>query len=175
MKKTLLALAVSSLIAPATFAEEAGNTGWYIGGSYAQLDTDFDDLVEFDLAALVFNAGYKINDYIAIETRLGTGITDDDIVGVDLELDYLWGVYAKAGIPTGTAIYPYVVLGYTKAELELSGYGYSESDSDSDTSYGIGADFSVNDNVGIFAEYMNWYDDDGVEISGFNIGASYKF
>jgi len=175
MKKFLIGLAISAVATSTVIAEEEAKSGWYGGASYAQLDTDIAGIVEFDLGALVFNAGYQINDYVAIETRLGTGITDDDIVGLELELDYLWGIYTKIGIPTGTAFYPYVVLGYTKAELELSGLGYSESDSDSDTSYGVGANFTVNDNFGVFAEYMNWYDDEDIEITGFNLGVSYKF
>ena len=174
MRKILLGLMVSAISVSATYAQDSSPSNWYFGGSYAQLDTDIAD-VEFDLGALTFNAGYQINDYVAVETRLGAGIADDDYEGIDLELDQFWGVYAKVGIPTGAAFYPYVVLGYTKAELELSGNGYSESDSGNDTSYGIGANFSVNDNVGVFAEYMNWYDKDEVEITGFNIGVNYKF
>ena len=174
MKKKSLTkiIGLSALIASTGVLADAG---WYVGGSYAQLDTDVAGVVEFDLAALVFNVGYKINDYVAVESRLGTGIADDDILGIDLELDYLWGLYTKIGIPTGTGFYPYAVLGYTKAELELSAFGMTESESDSDISYGIGADFGVNENLGIFVEYMNWYDDEDIEITGFNIGLNYKF
>ena len=179
MRKTIMALAVAAVTTSMAYGETAATEpGWYVGGSYSTLETDI--VVEFDLAALVFNGGYQFNDYVAVEVRAGTGITDDDFTGiggsVDLELDYLYGVYTKIGVPTGTNVYPYVVLGYTKAELEVSSsIGLSASDSDSDTSYGIGARFQVNDNVGVVVEYMNWYDDDDVEITGFNIGASYKF
>lgn len=175
MNKFLIGLAISAAATSVAFADQASTRGWYISGSYAQLDADIADVVEFDLAALVFNGGYQINEYVAFETRLGTGVADDDIFGVKLELDYLMGIYTKVGIPTGTAFYPYVVLGYTKAELTVSDSGFSESDSDNDTSYGVGAHFTITESLGVFAEYMNWYDKDDLEVTGFNIGANYKF
>ena len=174
MKKTLLALSFATLASSMSFGDEAAQAGFYIGGSYAFLDTEVfgEDL---DLGALVFNGGYSFNEYIAVEGRIGTGVVDDDFFGIDVELNYLAGVYAKVGIPTGTIVYPYVVLGLTQVELEISGFGQSETDDDNDISYGIGANFEVSNNVGIYVEYMSWYDEDDIEITGFNLGANYKF
>lgn len=194
MKKTLLSLALSTLLAAPTFAEEASsgvsttaNSGFYLGGSYAMVNTEFefsdegtDYSIDFDLSALTLSAGFQLNEYLAFETRFGTGMADDEVTGADgdsvtLELDSIFGLYAKAGLPVSDKFYPYLVLGLTEAELSISSDMGTSTDSDSDTSFGVGASFAVNNQFAVFGEYMNWYEDDGLTISGFNLGVNYKF
>ena len=151
--------------------------GCYSGASYTFLEGDvFDENCDRDV--MVLNGGYRFNEYFSAEGRIGFGVSDDDLEGLlDIEVDSILGVYGKFGIPTGTSFYPYAILGYSRVEIELSSslIGGSESDSDNDLSYGIGADFSISDNFSLNAEYMVWYDDDDIELSGLSIGAIYKF
>lgn len=176
MKKLITALSLSVLAASTSFADDI-QSGSYIGASYAinEADAGGDDL---DLSALMLNAGYRFNEYFSAEARIGTGTGGDDLddfYGIDIDIDSMYGVYGKVGIPTGTAVYPYAILGYTNVKLELSGGGTSESDDDSDLSYGIGADFSVSESFSMFAEYIVWYDDNDIELSGFNLGVNLRF
>ena len=67
----------------------------------------------------------------------------------------------------------------TKGELTASvsgpGVSASASASESDVSYGAGANFALSDKIQMNAEYMQYIDKGGAEISGFSVGASYLF
>lgn len=156
--------------------------GGYVGANYVFVNYEEEGFPEFDLGALVGKAGLKINPYLAAEVRLGTGVADDSISGggatLDLDLDYLVGGYLVAGIPNETAVYPYGVVGVTKGELTATLSGNligSASESDSDISFGVGANFAVNEEILLNAEYMQYLDKDGVEISGVGLGITVLF
>lgn len=164
-------------------AQEAAVDG-YVGGNYVFATYEEDDLSEeFDLGALVAKAGAQINPYFAAELRAGVGVSDDSMsflgAEAELELDYLVGAYAVAGIPNQTPFYPYVVLGFSKGELtaSVSGPGGSASDSasESDVSYGIGTNLAISESVHLNAEYMNYLDKDGAEVTGVSVGAKFLF
>ncbi|WP_203143005.1 porin family protein [Marinobacter mangrovi] len=183
MKKSAIAVLASVLFSGHVLADDAQPKA-YLGLNYlaAQYEEDgVDDTL--DLGAIYVQLGAQINPYLAGELRVGSGVTDDSttIYGVDasLELKNLFGGYLKAGIPTGTLIYPYVIAGFTRAELEVSAsdgyYSASNSDSGSDVSYGAGINLNITDNVAANIEYMQYYDKDGVEIAGLSLGGQFKF
>ena len=112
----------------------------------------------------------------------------------DTELDSLYGIYWRASIPANK-IYPYTIIGYTIAEIETSkgfitGTGNNtgngelstitvdfvkDNETQSGISYGVGADFHVNDNLAINAEWMSYLDKDELDISGASLSLVYKF
>lgn len=185
MKKIIL---VSSSIALMGFsalvsAQQASENG-YVGVNYVFATYEEDGFAEdIDLGALVGKVGAKINPYLSGELRVGFGVADESasINGVtgEIEIDYIVGGYMLFGLPNETPIYPYVVLGYTKGELTASvsgpGVSASASASESDVSYGAGANFALSDKIQMNAEYMQYIDKGGAEISGFSVGASYLF
>jgi len=179
MKNKLAVASIATLMTFNVQAEEVKDVQGYVGANYAFLTYEEDDIPEdFDLGALVAKAGAKFNPYLAAEIRVGVGVDDysesGNGVSIELELDYLVGAYAIAGIPNETPIYPYAVLGVTKGELTASvsafGESASVSESESDLSYGVGANIAINDEFSINAEYMNYLDKDGAEISGVSVG-----
>jgi len=185
MKKSFISFAFVALAAAPvhSFAQEVFETG-YLGANYVFLTYEEDGFSEeFDLGALVAKAGARFNPYLAAEVRAGFGVADDSIsangASLELELDYLIGGYILAGIPNETPVYPYIALGMSQGELtasiEAPGISASDSESESDVSYGVGANFKVNDELLINAEYMNYLDKDGAEISGVSLGASFLF
>lgn len=151
----------------------------YIGGNLALLDYSVSGFDDASLKAIVARLGTEFSDYVAGEVRLGYGIGDDSISAfgfdVNVELDYMYGAYLRAGFPAAESFYPYAVLGYTQIELTASAGGFSASDSDSDVSFGLGADIGFSDNTLLNLEYMNYFDKDGAEISAFSIGITGKF
>jgi len=106
---------------------------------------------------------------------LGSDEVDVQGIPVDLELDNLFGVYVKGGMPLAQNLYPYAVLGYTRAKLTATAYGNSFSDSETDISFGFGLDLKTASEVTFSAEYMNYFDKDEVEISGFSLSVSKNF
>jgi|SRR5690554_679268 len=185
MGKIILAGSFVALMAAPVFASAQGNVQQaYAGVNYAFVTYEEEGLSEdIDLGALVAKVGTKVNPYFAAELRAGFGVADESAsvgnVSVKVEIDYLVGGYGVLGIPNETPIYPYVVLGFTKGELTASAKGpggsATVSASESDISYGVGANFDLSSNVQMNAEYMNYIDKDGAEISGISVGASYLF
>ena len=180
MKKMLIAAAAVVLSAQAAVSHAAPvESGFYVGGGYNFVTYSESGAPDADLGALFIRGGYQLNDYIALEARLGTGVQDDDVslygYRVNVELENYYGAYFKAGIPTEIGLYPYVLLGVTHAEVKASLGGYSISDDGSDVSYGVGVDYLFNQQVSVGLEYANFYDKDGVEITGFTLGLNYKF
>lgn len=171
MKKISLALLVSSsLLAP--LSAVAVQPGFYFGGGYTDASVDFDGLSnDADLGLLFVRGGYQFNEYAALEARLGTGVEDDKIYGVKVEAEDVYGGYLKLGTPTQVGLYPYVLLGFTHAELKANGY----SDSDTDMSYGVGADYWFNPSVSAGLEYARLYDENGVEVNGLTLGLNFKY
>lgn len=174
-KNTVAWLLSSLLLAPCAFAG-GSDTGFYVGGGYTGATIDSNDVnKDADVGVLFGRGGYQINQNIAVEARLGTGVEDDRIDGVKIEADDFYGAYVKAGLPTSSGLYPYVLLGMTHAKIKLSGPGGHASDSSSDLSYGLGVDYWFNKQISAGLEYAKFYDKDGVDIDGFTFGMNYKF
>lgn len=148
----------------------------YVGGSALFVDAEFQEFSEeASLTGITGRLGTMMNENIGGEVRVSLGVGDDSIFSglVDVELNSMIGAYMRAGLPVGQNFFPYAVLGFTRTELEFSGFG-SDSDSETDVSYGFGADMSLDRNLSLNVEYMNYYDKDGTEISGFSIGIASK-
>lgn len=177
MKKTTLALMLSAgLTVPGVALAAGTDPGFYVGGGYTFAAIESDDVdVDADLGLLFLRGGYQINQYLAVEARLGEGVQDDKIQGVKLEVEEVYGAYAKVGLPTGVGLYPYALLGMTHAKLKASVPGASATSTDSDISYGIGADYWFNKQLSAGLEYANLYDKEGDTISGLTLGINYKF
>ena len=182
MKKLTQALkitAASSILCLS--ASASADNSYYFGGNFSLLKADYDIIGDdASLTAIYGRFGAQLNENISIETRLGFGVGDDDVqyLGVDIntELDSVFGVYARAGAPVSESFYPYVIAGFTRGEATASIEGFiSESESQTDMSYGVGADIGSSDTFLVNVEYMNWFDKDGTEISGFSLGFTRKF
>ena len=174
IKGALLPLAISTLLLPSAYAENK----IYVGGGFSALDYS-EDVVSDDasLSVIYGRVGMHFNENFSGELRAGFGVGDDDVnvlgTNVNVELKNTYGAYFRAGIPTET-VFPYVILGYTsgKVEGEIAGLG-SADESESSFSYGIGADVSISEGIKINAEYMDFLDSDGTEVTGFNIGLTF--
>ena len=182
MKKLTQALkitAASSILCLS--ASASADTSYYFGGNFSLLKADYDIIGDdASLTAIYGRFGAQLNENISIETRLGFGVGDDDVqyLGVDIntELDSVFGVYARAGAPVSESFYPYIIAGFTRGEATASIEGFgAESESQTDMSYGVGADIGSSDTFLVNVEYMNWFDKDGTEISGFSFGFTRKF
>ena len=193
------------------------DSGFYLGLAYSYMnlsstvqedDNWFDDdvatIADGDLNTGMFQVGYKINSYVAVEGRYWFGGNDTigtiiDGAGIPRQVDFdvdSWAVYVKPMYPVTDAFDVYALLGYANNGYELSGISSSghEDDfyTDEDTdgfSWGIGAAYSFNDNFSIFVDYTVLYDDETDlniennrgdlvlehEIDSINVGVTYKF
>jgi opacity protein-like surface antigen len=178
MTYAALAVGTASLLSAgsATAAEQG-----YFGANLALLEYSVDSVDETaDLTAGIVKVGGFLNEYVSGEIRLGVGLGDDNVnvsgTSVNVELETLAGGYIRGGYPVTKNLYPYVIAGITRGELKASASGIvSQSSAETDTSFGLGVDLAVAEGISINLEYMNWYDKDEDEITGFSIGASKSF
>ena len=151
MKDLLVGFVVLMTIFFAAPALAAGP--FYVGANYATVKYEVSDwgfLVDFDMTALVVNAGLNLNDYFAIEGRIGTGLKGESWPGLGPEIDMLYGVYARGEYPMQN-FKPYLVLGHSWLEVDYDAILTDDSDN---ISYGIGADFKFADKYSINLEYL---------------------
>ncbi len=92
----------------------------YVGATYNRCTFDENGTIgDFGLNSLAINGGYKLNDIIAVEARIGFGLGDDTRNQQTAKLRNYLGLYAKAGIPLG-GFYPYALLGFTRGNFRRS-------------------------------------------------------
>lgn len=172
MKKLL---SVTALMLSGSVLAQTG----YVGGGLALVDySEVGVSDEASLTAIFGRLGTNFNENFSGEIRVGFGLGNDTVslgsLDVDVELNNLFGVYVKGGVPISDALFPYVILGYTRGEMEVSALGGSLSSSESDVSFGIGADFAVSDSVTASVEYMNYLDQEFAEVGGFSFSVVTK-
>lgn len=142
----------------------------YVGLDYTHLEDS-----GIELGALTLKGGYQLNDWAAVELRGGLGVVDDNYHGADVELEHHVGGYFRAGLPNDSAIYPYVIAGYTHAKIKASFGGFSDSDSEGDFSWGIGASVRLNELWSANVEVMRYFDKSNIELDGVSVGVTYNF
>ncbi|WP_415406498.1 outer membrane protein [Sulfurovum sp. CS9] len=172
---------------------------FYLGAAYGLLSADAEetfpggnltyDTQSDDFSQFMLQAGYKFNDYVAVEGRYWIGMDDnswDHLVhgGVTAEID-TWGIYVKPMYPVTESFDVYALLGYADADYTISGSGYTlDADAFDGFSWGIGADYSFTDSVSVFVDYVSLYDDTYVNNAGnnvdftidtWNFGVAYNF
>ena len=147
----------------------------YVGASFSQIDYS-EDNADLDFGVVSGKFGAIINEYLALELRYGVGIEDDSLYGVDVKVSSLMGGYLRVGMPVADKVYPYLVLGRSKGELEARVSGVSVEEDSSDFSYGLGANFAFpSSDVQLSVEYMRLFDKDSYEVDGVSIGLQLEY
>ncbi len=160
-----------------SFSVMASANDSYWGVDYNMVDIDVEG-ISFDTGAIQGVYGKYVHSEagtkfpLAIEGRLGLGITDDDVDGVTVETDYYFGIYARGEFAATHKLFPYALLGYSKIEATAKGFGGSLSDDDSDISFGIGTRYEHSEKFTFNLEYMFQMVDD---VSGLSIGLRYDW
>jgi len=151
---------------------------------------DFSSSSDEDYSAVMLQAGYKFNQYVAIEGRYWIGLsetisTDIRFGDADLTVD-TWGIYVKPMYPVTEAFNIYALLGYASSDVSVEQAGFTfDPNYDLDGfSWGIGADYAFGENWAVFVDYVNMYDDENSlsaistvddTISTWNFGVTYTF
>lgn len=161
-----VALAVGSVVAHADP---------YAGVNLTKVNYKEDGFDTASPTALTFRLGNQFNQNLAVEGRLGLGLSEDQVEGITVELDRYFGVYAKAILPASETFSIYGLVGYTDGDLTFSIPGFSLSSSDSDFSFGFGVDIQVSKTVILNAEFAQLVKGDGFEVEGVSFGLGFKF
>jgi len=166
-----------------------------LGISNMELSNDATDEA-FSSKAVVLQMEYQYNRYIGILGRYAFNIGSADYSHgrtsnpdyVDYPTDFSnVGIYLKGIYPVGN-FSPYLLLGYGEVELTNAplsgGSGINANLSESGLQWGLGLDYTFNDKLSIFVDYVQMYDDKGfdgiatdadVTADMWTIGVSYRF
>ncbi len=143
-----------------------------------QVDENFDDVM--------IQVGYNFNEYIAVEGRYWFGASDTTVTvnntPYDVSVD-AWGLYVKPQYPVTEAFNVYALLGYGAAEFDAPVASGINQDSMDGFSWGLGASYAFTDNVAVFIDYVNIYDDTtdytnyslDDTVDSWNFGVTYNF
>ena len=151
---------------------------------------------EIDFDALMLQAGYQYNPYIAVEFRYWFSMSDGDYslssgwipdAGSYSDFD-AWGLYLKPMYPVTNEFSIYGLLGFSGVVVDGE-FGWDLLNENS-FSWGIGASFDFTPNIGVFVDYVSLYDDTfdnygyysydyyspgDTSVNTINFGLSYKF
>ena len=162
--------------------------GFYLGLAYGYLNATDDvtftsgpietsvNLFDDSYGEIMLQAGYKFNEYVAVEGRYWFGVSNGSwlnpggssesgipaigAAAADLSFD-AWGIYVKPMYPVAESFNIYALLGYGSIDSTFDGDDNWEDATSADGfSWGIGAEYMFNENVSVFVDYTSIYDGD---------------
>jgi len=179
---------VEPVVEEPVVVESTGN--FYLGLAYGYMSATEDyasgavtvNTVDESFDDIMLQAGYNFNEYIAVEGRYWIGISDITVGTYDVDLD-AWGIYVKPQYPVTDAFNVYALLGYGSAEFDAPVASGINQDTMDGFSWGLGASYAFTDNVSVFIDYVNIYDDTtdftgyslDDTIDSWNFGVTYNF
>jgi opacity protein-like surface antigen len=153
---TLLA---GALFAPPSLAAtdySAAGTA-YLGGSIGNFTYKTGDQEKLSPKIGEFRVGVLINPYIAIEGRVGTGLSTEFTAllgGYDLQIDSLYGAYLKGNIPLSSSASLYALAGYSAIKFRRNfRFNSDESVSDDSASFAGGLEVNLRRNLKLNLEW----------------------
>jgi opacity protein-like surface antigen len=172
IKEILLAsIVISTVFLNYAYADEHMYKESYIGLGFSPMNSSVPNYgSSLNLSSLSIILGTKINENFSVETRMASGVSSDN----SLKLKNLYGAYLKAGIPVSETIYPYAILGYSKASVKSSSSSTTIKN-ESDASMGLGVDIKLNKSINVQMEYTNYIKDNGFKIGGLGLSISNSF
>lgn len=172
------------------YASEVDNTTGYIGLSYGVLKQQnkfFEGKGSTETDKLFVRLGGDLNEYFSSELRLGFTVDnkegksayafDDVSKGEKIKFthEFMVSGLLRAGLPLGSLIKPYVLVGYTLERERLSYSGGSKNGNIHDISYGAGIDLRVSKHVVLNGEWIQYDDKSGSRLKGPSFGIAARF
>jgi hypothetical protein len=121
--------------------------------------------------------GYIINPYFNVGIEANVTISPDQVPGtpVDFSVD-VGTLYVRAGAPVSDSVRIYAQIGSSNTTLTGEYGGLSLSADDSDMMMGFGADIDFGTGSTYLAvNYSIYNNNDGVDVTGFNLGIGARF
>jgi opacity protein-like surface antigen len=190
---------VEPVVEEPVVVESTGN--FYLGLAYgaANIDASYKETYpdgsvltepseDWNYSTIMLQGGYNFNKYIAIEARYWIGLDEDIDAYTEMNID-TFGIYVKPQY-SFDAFKVYALLGYANNTADfrdtVDGSTWSP-DSIDGFSWGLGAAYAFTENLSVFVDYVDMYNDDFDEvypgvienydftISSWNFGVTYNF
>lgn len=173
-----LAILVSGFAALATSTAALSTESIYTGLQYNNIELDNSS---WNLGVISGLAGYQVNDYLAIEARLGFGVKDKEFTDNEqLSVDYSASLLGKASWKINDSFSAYGVAGLNKTKYDFDGsVPFGDSYQEEGLLVGAGIEFELMNNMSLHLEYSalpelgdSTFDTD---IRSTSIGLNYRF
>ena len=150
---------------------------WYIDGGAGFVNFD-DGVDEISPTNLYLRGGYRFNPYFSIGLESSVTVSPDQLPSVpdvDLSVSAVT-FFLRGGVPVGESVLIYGQIGRTNTELTAEYQGLEISEDDNDTSLGFGAEIDIGNSPAYVAlNYTLYNNNDGVDVTGLNIGVGARF
>lgn len=168
MKKKSLLICSAMLLSSSCMAAD-----WYVDGGLGAVTLD-DGVDEVSPTNIYIRGGYIINENFDIGIESNVTVSPDEISSVDFDVD-IGTIYVRAGLPVGENNRVYAQIGSSNSELTGSAGGFSVSVDDRDTMLGFGADIGLSESLYLALNYSIYNNNDGVDVTGLNVGIGTRF
>lgn len=140
------------------YGRSAYDSGLYAGASVGQLIYQEEGLDTMRPTIIEARIGQNINQYLAIEGRIGGGISGDSVNGFSTDAQLIYAGYAKGILPLSPIFSLYGLAGIAGAQLH---HNYPDfNTTDTGFSYGIGAELKVGREAALTLEWARITDGD---------------
>jgi len=162
-KKSLIVLSLLAL--PLT-----ASANWSAGAGYANLSDD-DLSLGVIYGAVAYEFAKEGSQFSLVpELRLGTGISDDKMDGVKLEVERFTALSVRGQYNYDNGFYAYVMPSYANLDLKASFLGTSYSDDEWEFGFGAGVGKKLNEKTSVEASFESY---DGTDV--ITVGFKYAF
>lgn len=147
---------------------------WLVGGGYANFSDDSDG-VDISLGAvygaIAYNFVQKDSHFSIIpELRIGTGMSDDKIMGVNIEIESFTALSVRGQMNYENGVYIFAMPSYANLDMKASAFGQSASEDSWEFGFGAGVGMKLNEKAKIETSYESY---DGTDV--LTIGFKYSF
>jgi hypothetical protein len=176
MKKQIISLLLLTSLSQAE--------NFYLG--YDFLKVNYDDSgvnKEFDPTAFTWKAGYSVNEYFAVEARVGLGVDNDTkqnlitdaglgLTTATVELNRVYSLLLKGSYPLLKGLNVNAYAGGSSVKFLVdSNQNYHSENSDSSVSMGAGLSYDIASDVFVNADYMAYTKN----VTALQVGMGFRF
>jgi len=175
----------------------ANDSNNYSGIQYSAIDYEDELGLTMKPTALVVRMGSFINDYLAVEGRIGFGLSDDKTTGsgtdavlgdfnasLGLDIESLFGFYVLGVMPVSSGFDLYGLIGVSSIDFgltanlntaNLGSISATGSETENGLSYGVGTSIGMGENSSLNLEYMSYLDKSDYTLNSINAGFLFNF
>lgn len=175
MRNIILSTVVLSAFAVPAMAQTVTNPQVYGSVGYTYLDADAGNL-----GAITGRVGAKLTPYLGVEGETSVGVTSDRYnvgdVSTKFEHRYDAAAYAVASVPGQPNLDLFARVGYGVTEIKAKALGLSASEHLDSVNYGAGAEYRLDGQNGIRADWTRRdFRDDGGEADTYALSFVRRF
>jgi opacity protein-like surface antigen len=147
------------------------NSDPYVGASIGLLRYDAGVVPTVSPSAIVFRAGLPLNSFLAIEGRVGTGLSSDQADGHSVGLGTYWGAYAKGALGLTPRLSVYGVAGLASVSLNRN---FAGDTTNTGLSVGVGGDYQLSQALALNFEWTYLPSPSQADSNLFSFGVNYS-